>query len=173
MSMTEVNICQLTLAHPANDLQLSVTASGLFKLSPSLSLLDENELREALVSGRVWIPRGRTCLVIVRISFNGKPLSESSRLRVLESLGYQCRDAHVSGQRSVENLADVTSCGLSYLSPALSIPPNITPSPRAASLYCSRIQAFLLVSSLYFKVGSWIAWMLTPPMLLVLLHCSN
>ena len=101
MSVRELKLSQLSLTHPASDLKLSVTASGVFALPLGFPSLDDHELQEALLSGRIWITRGRACRIDMNISFNNRPLDESSRLQVLESLGYQCRDAHVSGLRCV------------------------------------------------------------------------
>ena len=96
MPVRELDLGQLSLAHVAGDLWLSVNASGAFNLPSNLSSLNDHELQEALVSGSIWTTRGVACQINIKISFNGKPLDESNRLRVLESLGYQCRDAHVS-----------------------------------------------------------------------------
>jgi len=96
MSVRDLNLGQLSLADSACNLKLSVTASGAFSLPPNLSSLNDTELQEALLSGRIWTARGRACRISIRVSFNGRPLDADNRLQVLKSIGYQCRDAHVS-----------------------------------------------------------------------------
>lgn len=56
---------------------------------------EEDKILEALISGNIWAARGRKCRVDVDISFNGKSLDDTSRISLLEYLGYNLRDTYV------------------------------------------------------------------------------
>ncbi|KAG9245484.1 hypothetical protein BJ878DRAFT_15293 [Calycina marina] len=109
MATRVVNLGQSELSNRMGDTRLNVTAMGAFILPTYYSELDDIELVEALASGNLWVTRGTACHVTIRITFNGSPIDEINHLRVLESLGYHCRDAYVWTQLSIATALDIPS----------------------------------------------------------------
>ena len=102
MSSKTLELGKFSLALNSEKLKLEIDSSVQIKFSsgwdPSAG---ENIIVKALESGSIWISRGRRCRVDVQIFFDGKPLERSSRISLLESLGYHLRDAHVSSSVSL------------------------------------------------------------------------
>jgi hypothetical protein len=97
MSLKVLELDTIELTYPTNSLKLSVVPKIHIRLpSDNLASLGAVDFVQALTSGKVWVTRGRACRISVQVSFEGKPLDASIRLRTLEALGYHLRDAQVS-----------------------------------------------------------------------------
>lgn len=104
----------LTLASEKLKLDIASTVDIRFpsRWSPSW---DNDEIVKALTSGHIWVSRGRRCRVDIEISFNRKPLHSTTRIAILESIGYHLREAHVSRKASRWRLLLIPySYGLSF-----------------------------------------------------------
>lgn len=98
MPLKVLNLDPVSLVCAAEGLKLSVTSEITINLSTSnLATLGNPELITALLKHKAWVSRGRACRLDLQIFFNGKELPIVTRLRLLESLGYHLRDAHVRG----------------------------------------------------------------------------
>jgi hypothetical protein len=102
MSLKTLELEKLNLILTSEKLKLEIASSVDIRLPSRWSpLLNHDDTVKALTSGNIWVSRGRRCRVDVEISFNAKRLDKTSRIAILESLGYHLRDAHVSGEVSI------------------------------------------------------------------------
>jgi hypothetical protein len=96
MPLKVLDLEPITLTCAAEDLKLLVTPQLSIELpSRRLASLDNTELIKNLTDGKVWVCRGRACRLDLQLFFNGRLLEHTTRMKLLESLGYSIRDAHV------------------------------------------------------------------------------
>lgn len=72
------------------------TSVGLRSSDPSWSYLSSNELFETLVSGNVWVSRGRGCYLELKAELDDCPLNEADQPGTLDTIGRLLQDAPVS-----------------------------------------------------------------------------
>jgi hypothetical protein len=95
MSLKVLELDRLQLTISKDGLRLSVISAAEIRIPSSLSTLDSAAVVKALTAGQIWVSRGIPCRLDIEVFFDGKPLDQNTRLRVLESLGYRIRDAEV------------------------------------------------------------------------------
>jgi hypothetical protein len=104
MSLKVLELDRLQLTISEDHLKLSVISAAGIRIPRSLSTLDGAALVKALTAGQIWVSRGISCRLDIEVFFNGKPLDQNSRLRLLESVGYQIRDAPVRSPLPLQTL---------------------------------------------------------------------
>lgn len=96
MPLKVLELGPLTLISTADDMTVTIRPKVQLKLPPGIiNTLNNVDLLKAITIGKLWVSRGIGCRLDLQILFNGKPLEETIRLRMLESVGYHVRDAHV------------------------------------------------------------------------------
>jgi hypothetical protein len=105
MSSKTLELGNLLLTLNAEKLKLEVASKVDIKCPSGWSPQDNEDADndtfvKALASGNVWVSRGRRCRLDIDFFLNDKPLDNTSRISILESLGYHLCDAHVSSNVS-------------------------------------------------------------------------
>ena len=104
MSLRPLELNDFHLLSSADDLKLSIVSIAYFRLhSFSLRSLTDDAFVKALISGNIWVCRGKSCRFDIQISFNGNLLHGKIRSRALESLGSCVRDARVSTRNFLDH----------------------------------------------------------------------
>jgi hypothetical protein len=104
MSLKVLELDRLQLTISEDHLKLSVISAADIRIPRSLSTLDNTAIVKALTAGKLWVSRGISCRLDIEVFFNGKPLDQNSRLQLLESVGYQIRDAAVCSPFPLQTL---------------------------------------------------------------------
>ena len=87
MSLKVLQLDNFNLTSSDDKLKLSVTSAVDIKVPRTLSSLDADATIKALTSGKIWVSRGISCHLAVRVFIDGKPLDNAISLHLLESLG--------------------------------------------------------------------------------------
>ena len=97
MSLKVLELEKIELTYPIDDMKLSITSQVELR-SPSgkLASLDQEDFAKVLMSGNVWVSRGRACRLDMQLSLNGRLLDINDRMQILEVLGHYLSDAYVS-----------------------------------------------------------------------------
>ena len=89
MSSKTLELDDINLISLSDRLKLSITSAVDIRMPMTDQELDTEAGIKALTSWKLWVVRGVSCHIAIRVFIDGKELPQNRRLNFLERLGYQ------------------------------------------------------------------------------------